>query len=279
VKGALDQLPPIAFTTIRFVLAAVVLLLVLRWREGSIGLPRADILPLFALGAVGFGVYQPLWTVALGQTTAGDSALLIAATPILTLLLAAAVGSDHLTTPRVVGAIVSFVGVAVVVLSVADGGLAGHLLGDVMTLIAAALWALYVSFGAPVLRRHSPLRTTAWAVTFGTLVMLPLGLWQMTEIDWGRVTGASLFAVLYAGLGSIALGNVVQFRAVKAIGPARTAALQFLVPALTVAFAAIFLGERVRVEQVAGGVIIVLGIVIARRRGFVPRPIPRAARG
>src|SRR4051812_15570822 len=201
VKDALDELPPVGFTTIRFALAAVVLLVVCRLREGSIGLPRQDILPLAVLGAVGFGIYQPLWTIALSQTTASDSALLIASTPILTLLIAAAVGSDRLTRTRLAGALVSFGGVAIVILSAA-GGFGGHLVGDVLTVVASCLWALYVAFGAPVLRRHSPLRTTAWAVMFGTLVMAPLGAWQLGHADLSRVGPTALFAVLFAGLGS-----------------------------------------------------------------------------
>ena len=271
VKDALRELPPIGFTWIRFVLASVALLAACRVREGSLGLPRRDILPLAALGAVGFGIYQPLWAVGLSQTTAGDSALLIAGTPIFTLLIASAIGSDHLTRSRLLGAIVSFVGVGLVVLSAAGSGIGGHLFGDVITVIASTLWASYVAFGAPVLRRHSPLRTTAWAVFFGTLVMLPLGIWQLATVDWGRVTVASGLAVLYAGLGSIGLGNVLQFRAVQVIGPARTTMFQFLVPGLTVVLAAWFLGEQIRAEQILGGIVIVLGILLARCGGVVPR--------
>jgi drug/metabolite transporter (DMT)-like permease len=277
VKDALHELPPIGFTTIRFVLAAVALLIVCRIREGSVRLPRADVLPLMGLGAIGFGIYQPLWTVALGQTTAGDSSLLVAATPVFTLLIAAAIGSDHLTRPRLAGAAISFAGVGLVVLSAPGGAVGSHLAGDLITVFAAGLWASYVAFGAPVLRRHSPLRMTAWAVTFGTIVMLPLAIWQLSSVDWSRVTGASALAVLYAGLGSIALGNVVQFRAVQIIGPARATMFQFLVPALTVVLAAFFLGEQVRVEQVAGGAVIVAGIALARRGGRAmarPQEIP-----
>lgn len=273
VKDALHELPPIGFTTIRFLVASVVLLAVCRWREGSIGLPRSDMIALAVLGTVGFGIYQPMWTFGLAQTTAGDSSLLIAGTPIFTLLIASAIGSDHLTRTRLVGAITSFVGVSLVVLSATDTGIATHLAGDLITILASVLWASYMAFGAPVLQRHSPLRMTAWAVTFGAVVMLPLGVWQLSTVDWGRVTGSSVFAVLYAGLISIALGNVVQFRAVKVIGPARTTMFQFLVPALTVVLAAVFLGEQVRAGQVIGGIVIVAGIIWARRgRAVAVRP-------
>ena len=92
-----------AFTFLRYCLASVTLLALLRWREGSFRLPRGDIVPVFLLGAIGFGCYQMLWTVALQTIPAGDSALLIAATPVMTALLAMAVGADTPNTVKVGG--------------------------------------------------------------------------------------------------------------------------------------------------------------------------------
>jgi len=265
VKNALAELPPVGFTFSRFVLAAIVLLAICRWREGSISLPRRDVLPVALLGAVGIGIYQTLWTTALGQTTASDSALLIASTPIFTALIAGAIRSDRLTPLMLLGAGVSFAGVALVVLAGSEGAFGTRAFGNVVTLLAAACWAAYISFSAPVLRRHSPLRTTAWAIFFGSLVMLPIGGAQLAfSTDWSHVTIASLFAVLYSGLLSSALGNVLHFWGVMVVGPTRTANFQFLVPALAVGLAAIFLGEQVRPEQLIGGAVIVLGILVAR---------------
>ena len=67
------------------------------------------------MGALGFGAYQLLWSLGLTQITAGDSALLIAASPVFTALLAGAVGMDRLTTPKLAGALIAFAGVAVVI--------------------------------------------------------------------------------------------------------------------------------------------------------------------
>ena len=84
VKGAIGVLPPVGFTFLRYCIAAITLLILLRWREGAIRLPRGDTLKIFGLGIVGFGCYQILWPVALQSIPAGDSALLIAATPVIT---------------------------------------------------------------------------------------------------------------------------------------------------------------------------------------------------
>jgi drug/metabolite transporter (DMT)-like permease len=166
VKGAIAALPPVAFAFVRFAISAATLLVVLYWREGGIGLPRRDVLSLAVLGAVGFGLYQIPWATALQTVSAGDSALLIAATPVFTALLAVGAGSDVLTPGSLAGALVSLAGVAVVIGGGTGLSLGASLVGDLVTLAAASCWAIYTAFGAPILRRHSPLRTATWAIVF-----------------------------------------------------------------------------------------------------------------
>ena len=50
VKGAVGILPPIGFTFLRYCIAAITLLILLRWREGAIRLPRGDVVPILLLG-------------------------------------------------------------------------------------------------------------------------------------------------------------------------------------------------------------------------------------
>jgi len=112
VKAAQAEIQPVTFAFLRFAIAALTLLLVLRWREGSWGPPRGDALAVLGLGAIGFGVYQLLWSVALQDIPAGDSALLIATTPVITALLAVVSRADVLTRTKLLGSLVSFAGVA-----------------------------------------------------------------------------------------------------------------------------------------------------------------------
>jgi len=266
VKAVLADVPPILFAFVRFGSAFLVLLAVLKWREGSVGLPRADILPLLLLGLAGFGLYQDLWASALGRTTASNSALITAATPVSTMLIAAAVGSDTLSRGKVVGAAISLSG-AVGVVGVTHGfGLTGASAGDLMTFAATICWACYVAFGAPVLRRHSPLRTATWAIGFGCLGMLPLAGWQLTTFDPSHIHASTIGLFLFCTLLAAAAANVVMFEAVKVLGPTRAMFFQFLVPAFAVVLAALFLGEVIVLGQVVGGVVIVLGILVSRSR-------------
>ena len=264
VKSIIADVPPVLFAFVRFGTAFLVLLALLRWREGSVGLPRQDILPLLLLGLAGFGLYQDLWATALGQTTASNSALITAATPVSTMLIAAAIGSDTLSPAKALGALIGFAGVVAVVAATHGFGFTGASAGDLMTLCATICWACYVAFGAPVLRRHSPLRTATWAIGFGCLGMLPLAAWQLASFDASRIHAGTIGLFFFCALVAAAAANVVMFEAVKVLGPARAMLFQFLVPAFAVTMAAIFLGEAIVVGQILGGAVIVLGILVSR---------------
>ncbi|HEX5466075.1 MAG TPA: DMT family transporter [Candidatus Limnocylindrales bacterium] len=277
VKALVDAIPPIGVSLIRFGLGGLILLAALRWREGSVGLPRRDALAMAVLGGLGFGIYQILWATALRTTTAGDSALLVAATPILTLLMAVLAGTDRLSPGRALGSLIAFAGVALVATRGATASAGGDLLGPAMTLAAALLWAVYVAFGADVLRRHSPLRTTTWAILFGSLCMLPFGLWELASQPV-HLDPVIVGALAYSTLLAVALANVAFLLAVKAIGPTRVTAYQFLTPLVAVVLAALFLAEPITAAQVAGGLVIVAGILVARQsRPWRIRTGPRSA--
>jgi drug/metabolite transporter (DMT)-like permease len=276
VKSAVAQLPPVGFTFLRFTLASLTLLVLLRWREGSIGLPRRDLVAILGLGAVGFGAYQILWTTGLTTVPAGDSALLIATTPVLVALLSVVARSDVLTPVKLAGVVISFVGVVVVIGSGPGFTLGNSIAGESITLAAAVCWSAYTAFGAPFVRRHSPLRATAWATVAGTLVLAPLALVQLASMDRIPLGLDVLGAVLYSGMLAAGVSNVIVLNGVKVVGPTRTAALQFLVPALAVVLAFLFLREEIRPGQVLGGAIILGGVLITRRDFVRYRSAPAA---
>ncbi|HEX5825574.1 MAG TPA: DMT family transporter [Candidatus Limnocylindrales bacterium] len=276
VKSAVAVLPPVGFTFLRFLIASATLLLLLRWREGSIGLPRRDLVAICGLGAIGFGVYQILWTTGLTTVPAGDSALLIASTPVLVAIFAVAARSDVLTPAKLLGAMVSFVGVGAVIASGPGLSLGRSLGGEAITLLGAGCWSFYMAFGAPFLVRYSPLRTTAWATVAGTIVLAPIAASQLATVSTSALTPGVLGAVLYSGFLAAGISNVIVQNGIRVVGPSRTAAYQFLIPAIAVVLAAVFLAEEIRPGQVIGGLVIVAGVLITR--GGLPFRIVRATR-
>jgi drug/metabolite transporter (DMT)-like permease len=135
-------------------------------------------------------------------------------------------------------------------------------------------WSVYLAFGAPLLGRHSPLRATTWATVAGTLVLAPVAVFQLASAGLTAVPFEAVGAVLYSGFLAAGVSNVIVQNGVKVIGPTRTSAFQFLVPALAVVFAFLFLAEPIRPGQVVGGLVIIGGVLITR--GGAPFRVVRA---
>jgi drug/metabolite transporter (DMT)-like permease len=277
VKTAINVLPPVSFTFLRYVIASVTLVILLRWREGRFRLPTGDVRNVVLLGVVGFGFYQILWTVGLRAIPAGDSALLIATTPVITALLAAAFGLDAPNPVKLIGAFVSFLGVAVVIAAGQGLDLLASLGGDLLTLAAALCWAIYTIAGARILRRHSALVITTWAVVVGMLFIAPVGIGQLISTPIVGFGPGVVIAVIYSGTLAAGFSNVVVFHGVRLLGPTRVTSLQSLVPAMAVVMAAVFLQEPLRPVQIVGGIVILAGVALLRRGSWPGRPRAGAA--
>ncbi len=269
VKDVIKILPPVGFTFARYLVASVALLALLRWSEGEIRLPRPSTWRILLLGGLGFGVYQILWTVGLQTIPAGDSALLIAATPMFTAVIAVLIGTDTLNPRKAVGVVLSFLGVVLVIGAGVGIELNGSPIGFALTVAAALCWATYTAFGAMILRNHSPLVLTTWATIGGTLVLAPVGLGQLLApgtigpeqvAAWPQI----VLSIAYSGLLAAALANVVVFTGVRLLGPTRITTVQSLVPAMAVVLAFLILGEPIRPGQVLGGAIIIGGVALTR---------------
>ncbi len=270
VKAAIGELGPLTFTGSRYVVASLTLLAVLRIRQGRLLPPTGQLGTLLVLGMVGFGAYQVLWTMGLTSISAGDSALLVAASPVVVAVLAGAVGMDRLTPPKASGAVLAFAGVAIVVAAGQQLTLGASLPGDALTLGAAALWAVYAVGGTRILRRVDPLQATTWTVVGGALVLVPLGVIEGVARPPAGVTPWMLVAILYSGSLAAGIANVFVFNAIRFIGPTRATAMQLLVPAGAVVLGAMFLQEPVGVGQVVGGIVVVAGVWLTRREALVP---------
>ena len=143
-------------------------------------------------------------------------------------------------------------------------GLGSSVVGDGLTLAAALCWAIYTSWGAPILASYSPLRTTAWAMVGGSLMLAVPAALQATGADWGAVRLDAWAGLAFSAFIPAGLANVVVFSAIRLLGPTRVTVYQFLVPFIAVMLSAAFLSETIRPGQLIGGAVIVLGLVVAR---------------
>jgi drug/metabolite transporter (DMT)-like permease len=276
-KGAFARFPPLAFTGVRFALASLLLVPLVRRLEGPEPLPRGVLTRLILLGVVGNTLYQLGFISGLDRTTASNSALILAAMPSIVALLAVALGFEPLRPKVLGGVLVATAGVVLVVAARGAGFGGTTMAGDLLTLGAVVCWAGY-TLGLGVLPPEvSPLRVTMVTTVAGAPGLVLAGLPEMLGMDWSAVGWQGWAALGYATFLSLLVAYLIWNRSVKVVGPSRTVIYMCLTPLVAVATAAAFLGERPKPLQAVGAALIIGGVVLTRgaagrRGGGAPAP-------
>jgi drug/metabolite transporter (DMT)-like permease len=265
VKFAVSDVPPLPFVTIRFLLAGFLLLPVMLLLRQGRGVGREDLLAMAGVGFVGIGMNNIAFTLGVNMTTASDTALIYAAVPVWGILLGLALGLERPTIWGVVGVGLAFLGVGVVVY----GGLGGgdtSLEGDLLVVVATICWGSYAVLSLPLLRTYPPLVVAAYTMLFGGLTALPPALPGLLGTDWGEVDVGAWGAVAYSTLLVAAFGFAAWQAGISRTGANRVLVYQYLITLVGVASGVVLLGESLTSNQLVGGVVIILGVYLARRR-------------
>lgn len=262
-KRALQTFDPLAFNALRYLLASGFVFTVLR-RQGRIVLPaREDWWRIGLLGLLGNGLYQLAFILGLDLTTAGSSSLMLAVMPVFVLLLELRSGVRH-SLRAWLGAATSIVGVALV--SGATLRLVGAeaVLGNLLMITAAGLWALYTQGAHPLIRRYGSVRTTAWTLWSGAVFIFLMGVPSLLDQDWGGVDGLSWGGLFYSAFFSIGLAYLIWYRSVGKLGGSRTAIYSNLTPVVALAAGALWLGEQITLLSLVGAVMVIGGVMLVR---------------
>ena len=254
---------PLAFAATRFAVAGIGFSLVVLRVEGSLRVRRADVPLVVATAAVGILINQLTFNYAVDRTTAGNTALILASAPAFAALFATLAGHEHVRLRHWAALAVSVSGVALVIEG--GAGLAGvSLVGDLLAVGAAVSWAGYSVMMRPLFARYSASRISALMLLVGGSMLLPFGLPQAAQQDWGSLTGLEVAAWVYSTVGPLLITNVLYFRALRGIGASRATLYMYLQPFLGALFAAWLLGESVTAVQLLGGAVIVGGVSMGR---------------
>ena len=260
---------PLAYSSVRYASAAVVFATITLAWEGSLRIGRGEI-GLVGGATVVLFLNQLCFIYALRFTTATTVALLFGTLPVFTALLARGAGIERHSVRFWGAALVSFGGVALVALG-SGGKLSTDLKGDALAVGGAATWAAYSVAVAPLMRRYSPFRLSSVFLLAVCVPLFAVGSRQIADQHFDLGTGVWI-AFAFAVVGPLVLTNLLWFTAIDRVGPSRASLFANLQPFLAAIVALTVLHEQITMVQVAGGLAIAGGIVLASRERTAPQP-------
>ncbi len=265
LKVGLAAFEPYSFNALRFVLAAVFLTGALYLRGGLILPDREDLARVVALGLLGHVIYQLLFINGMDLTRAGNASLMLATAPVYTALFSKLAGHERVGLVTGAGMVATLAGVGLVIGS--GGGplsfSSNTVLGDLLVMGAAILWAAYTVGARKIVRKYGALTLMVWTLWVGSACLVAIGTPQLLAME--PASPGAWAAVAYAGLLGIGVGQLLWYRGVKLIGSTRTAVYQNVVPIGAIAVAWAWLDEVPNAGQLVGAAVVVGGVAVVRR--------------
>lgn len=252
----LPDLSPLTVAALRALPAGLLMLAITR------NLPTRDWWgKLLVLGALNFSIFWVALFVAAYRLPGGVAATLGAVQPLIVLFLASALLGTALTGRGVAAAVTGIIGVALLVLG-PNAGL------DATGIIAALIGAGSMATGVVLTRLWQPpvsaLTFTAWQLTAGGILLLPIAMWvdpPLPVLTLSHLTGLVWLSVIGA-----ALTYVFWFRAIERLGPAAISSLGFLSPLSAVLLGWILLGQTLSAWQTLGAGIVLVSVWAGQKR-------------
>ena len=258
-KHALNSgFSPLVLALVRYIIAALVLLPVVMKREGRLKLHKEDIIPIILSALMGMTLYHWLEFVGIKHTSAVNTSLILAAVPIITMIVQACVDRRRMRMVQILGAIMSLVGVACIIGN--DAGGESSLFGNMLILGAAVVWVAYIFLSRELRKRYTSLSMNTWQAIVGAVTFIPLAAGDpcdLAAIPWDGWAVAAVLAVVCSALCYVLYGD-----ALMDMSPLASAIFINLGPLATMVGGVVLLGETVTWLTAAGGALIIGSIFL-----------------
>ena len=274
-KWVAPEMPPWGLCFWRLALACAILLPIVHRHHGAmLSLVKSRPLELVAVGAIGLTLCQGMIYHGLNDTDATTAGIIMAMSPIMTMVLARLVLGEPLGLWKALGALAALAGMLVIV---AHGDLTALLqlkfnVGELWIVGSAFCWALYT-----VLLRRSKfglelLPLVVLLLGAGALVALPFHVWEIVNDERSAMNFHGLLALAYlAGPGG-ALMYYLYNKSVETLGASRASMLLYLQTLFVAVLAYLLLGESLHDYDLVGAAFIIAGILLATL--MKPRAVP-----
>ncbi len=233
-KEVLDQeyLQPFGFILLRVVAGVLCFTLLHRlWVKEKV--QRKDWLRLVLCSIFGVAINQMMFFKGLKLTQPINASLIMTTTPILVLVASALLIGERITTRKIIGIAIGACGA---ILLIAYGQRvqfrSDQWLGDLFICINASSYGIYLVLVRSLMRNYHPITVVRWVFTFGCLIVLPFGWYELGDVDWAGFPNSIWVAIAYVLIFTTVLAYLLNAYALTALQPSVVSMYIYLQPVL-----------------------------------------------
>jgi drug/metabolite transporter (DMT)-like permease len=259
-----DQAGPASLALLRYCIAVCCLLPAVVLSRSRVRFAPRDLVPIALLGMTQFGILIALLNYGLRSVPSARAALIFATFPLLTSLVAAALGRERLTPAKMTGVLLTILGVGLALgeKTLSRGAGDPIWLGELAVFASALSGAVCSVLYRPYLERYPTLPVSAFAMLASVAFLTPLAAGEGLFASWPGFTPGGWLAVVFIGFSSGG-GYYLWLWALSHAPPTQVTAFLALSPVTAAALGVWLLGEPVSLPAVLGLVSVGAGLALA----------------
>jgi len=275
-KHVLSELPPLTTSTVRFVLAGLLLGIWLSVRgEWDFQAIKENWLGLTGLGLSGVVAYNCFFAVGVQYTAAATAALVVAINPVTTAVIAVLFLGEKWSGRLTLGIILSLVGVLIVLTKGNLATFAGLSLnyGEMLLFGAAVSWTTYTSLGKIVMKSVSPTLATTVSTIIGSILFVLISFNEWAWHTLPRLSGQVMTELVYLAVFPTVIAFILFNMGIRRIGASKASAYINLMPVSATLIAWAVYGETITLMHLVGMVLVITGLCLTM---MAPAAVPAA---
>lgn len=260
IRAALQDYQPTQLAAFRYIVASIILIPLAYNRK--IQLPKSkDVVSITFTGFFGFTLYNIALNYGEKLVTAASACFIVNGGNLITAILAAFLLKEKVTLATWFGMIVSLLGIGVI-----SWGESGSLIvinsGTFLVFLAAFSQSMYFILQKSLLLRYSSFELICYSIWIGTIALLPMSSNLLHSIQSNSIQ--STLSIIYLGIFPAVIAYFCWSYVLSSLDASKATVYLFLVPIVTLLIGYLWLGEIPSLLAIIGGLITILGVVIAK---------------
>lgn len=265
---ALRDFPALLAASLRAVLAGMILLPLYLWKGRELDKEpwsMKDIPTLLFLGVTGVTMNQVLFLLGLERTSTPHAAIITGIMPLQVMVISMLLGQEKMGWKKLAGMAIALSGVGILQVSRSTTGHAPTFLGDALVFLSGTAFSIFAVVGKKLTAKHGGLTINTFAFLGGGLSLLPAILWMSWGFSYSNVSPNGWISLLYMALFPSAVAYLIFYYALTYIPASRVSTFSYLQPLLAMILGIWLLGDPVTSSLVAGGGLVLTGVVLTER--------------
>ena len=228
---------------------------------------KKDFFQLFLASVFGVFINMLLFLKGLEFTTPIHASTIMTITPIVILILSIFMLKERITSLKILGVIIGFIGALILTLYGQSARAADNILfGNLMIFLNAVSYSVYVILIKKLTAKYHPFTFIKWLFLFGLILVTPFGFSEVQEIQWQSFTPYVTFSVIFVVVGATFGTYLLNPLAISRLKASTVGIFIYLQPVIAGLFAILNGVDFVDAIKISAMLLIFLGVYFVSKK-------------